>query len=188
MLTSVTHPSCLRMCLICHSLWHIKHIFSSGHRTTVEGLPNVHTSSTTRNSGRATLLAGKCTCRSSKVESIFICDQLKVILSFCYPVIPNSAFHWPPYCAIWLCGHFISYQFATHWKCSFIILQTVVLMFAFYVKHLLMSNLNLVAMLSCVTSVHNEPRSVRPARYLIAITLSTLLNFCHMENLIHSLQ
>ena len=107
------------MCLICHSLWHIKHIFSSGHRTTVEGLPNVHTSSTTRNSGRATLLAGKCTCRSSKVESIFICDQLKVILSFCYPVIPNSAFHWPPYCAIWLCGHFISYQFATHWKMFF---------------------------------------------------------------------
>ena len=40
-------------------------------------------------------------------------------------------------------------------------------MFAFYVKRLLMSNLNLVAMLSCVTSVHKEPRSVQPARYLI---------------------
>ena len=52
-------------------------------------------------------------------------------------------------------------------KRSFIILQTVVLMFAFYVKRLLMSNLNLVAMLSCVTSVHKEPRSVQPARYLI---------------------
>ena len=54
-------------------------LVSSGYRATVEGLPNVHSSSTTHNSDRATSLDGNCTCRRvGKVQSIS--GQLKVIL------------------------------------------------------------------------------------------------------------
>ena len=57
-------------------------LLSSGYRATVEGRPNVHSSSTAHNSDRATSMGCNCTCRVGKVQSIFISSQLKVIPLF----------------------------------------------------------------------------------------------------------
>ena len=62
-------------------------LHNSGCRETVEGLPSVHSSSTTRNSGRATLriVDVNCTCRVGKVETLAI-KSYSVILLFRYSV------------------------------------------------------------------------------------------------------
>jgi len=65
-------------------------VLSPGCRATVEGVPNVRSSSTTH-SGR-----DNCTCRVGRVQSIFISGQLKVIPLFRYSVIPYSAFYSVP--------------------------------------------------------------------------------------------
>ena len=80
-LTSILVPS--------HRL-RIMALLSSGCRATVEGLPNVRSSSTTH-SGR-----DNCTCRVGRVQRIFISGQLKVIPLFRYSVIPYSAFYSVP--------------------------------------------------------------------------------------------
>ena len=66
-------------------------LFSSGFRATVEGLPNVHGSSTTHNSDRATSMDGNCMCCVVKVQSNFHFRSIKS-----YSVIPlfhYSVFH-----------------------------------------------------------------------------------------------
>ena len=48
----------------------------------------IQSPSKTHNIGRATSQDGNCTYRVSKVQKIFIPDQLKVIPLFCYSAIP----------------------------------------------------------------------------------------------------
>ena len=79
-LTSILVPS--------HRL-NITVFLSSGCKATVEGVPNVpnvHSSSTTHNSSRATSLDGTCMGCVSQVQSIFISGQLIVIALFSYSV------------------------------------------------------------------------------------------------------
>ena len=57
-------------------------LLSAGCKATFESLPNVHSFSTTHNSGRATLLDGNRACIVDKVQSICISGQFKVILLF----------------------------------------------------------------------------------------------------------
>ena len=63
-------------------------LLSFGYRATVEGLPNVHSSSTTHNSDRATSIDGNCRCRVGKVQSNFHFWSIKS-----YSVIPYSVFY-----------------------------------------------------------------------------------------------
>ena len=65
-------------------------LLSFGYRATVEGLPNVQSSSTTRKNGRATSLNDNCTCRVGRVQSIFISSQLKIIPLFRYSMYSVS--------------------------------------------------------------------------------------------------
>ena len=65
-------------------------LLGSSCKETIEGLPNVRSSSITHNTDRATSLDGNSMCRVGKVQSIFISGQLKVIPLFRYSV---SAFY-----------------------------------------------------------------------------------------------
>ena len=60
-------------------------LLSSGCRVTVEGLPNVHSSSTIHNSGKVTLLDGNCTYHVGKIQGICIFYRLQL---FHYSTMP----------------------------------------------------------------------------------------------------
>ena len=89
--------SCVDLTLILvppHRL-RIMALLSSGFTATVDGAPNVHSSSTIHDCGRVTSLASNCTFCNNKVESLCICGQLKVIPLFQYTSlvpIPRPAF------------------------------------------------------------------------------------------------
>ena len=78
-------PSSVALTSILAHSHRITALLSSGCNPTVEGRPNVHSSSTTHNSGRATLLDGNCMYHVGKIQSIFFSRQLKI---FHYSAMP----------------------------------------------------------------------------------------------------
>ena len=92
--------------VVAYSHWlRITALLSSGCKATVEGLSNVHSSSTTHND-RATLMDGNCMCRISKVQSNFHFWSIKVfaILLFHIPHFTNTP----------MCGHVEVASFPGH--------------------------------------------------------------------------